>query len=83
MNDVLKDVGCGVFAQVAVVNLGLNATDSATVTWEMIQFDKPAWKTAEVRDLWLHKDLGTFDGSYSIKTLESHATALLIVKEKV
>ena len=49
----------------------------------MIKFGTPAWKTAEVRDLWLHKDLGTFDGSYSIKTLESHATALLIVKEKV
>lgn len=67
----------------AIVNLGLNATDSATVTWDMIKFDKEAWKSAEVRDLWLHEDLGTFDGSYTVKALESHATALLVVKQKV
>lgn len=66
----------------AVVNLGPNATDFA-ITWDMVKLDKPAWHRAQVRDLWLHEDVGTFDGSYAIKGLESHATALLIVKEKV
>ena len=76
-------VCCPVHTQVAVLNLGPNTTDSATVRWDMIQLDeRPPWHRAEVRDLWLHEDLGAFEGSFTVKGLESHATALLIVKEK-
>lgn len=67
-------------AQVAVVNLGEAKTDF-DLTWEVIRLNKPAWHRAQVRDLWLHEDVGMFAGSYTVKGLESHATMLLIVKE--
>ena len=52
------------------------------VTWEMIKLERPnAWKQAKVRDIWAHQDLGSFEGSFTVKGLESHAAAFLIVAE--
>jgi alpha-galactosidase len=47
------------------------------VTWEQLAY--PAHLSAAVRDLWLHKDLGSFTGGYKAK-VASHAVAMLIVK---
>lgn len=47
---------------VILFNRGENSSKIA-VAWEEIGY--PARLTAKVRDLWLHKDLGSFAGSYS------------------
>lgn len=64
---------------VAVLNRGA-ATIDVRVTWEMIQAGGGTfWKRAKARDLWRHKDLGTFNFGLTIEDLESHATSFLIV----
>jgi len=35
--------------------------------------------TCKLRDIWSHRDLGTFDGSYTAKAVASHDAAFLIV----
>ena len=55
----------------------------AELQWGMIQMGEPGapWKSAKVRDLWAHEDLGTFAGSFVFKGLEPHAAAFLVVTE--
>jgi len=36
----------------------------------------------EIRDLWEHKDIGTFKGTYKIGTLRAHASQTLMIKER-
>ena len=45
-----------------------------SVAWEEI--GSPAHLTAKVRDLWTHKEAGTFTGSYSAK-VGSHAVVMV------
>ena len=45
-----------------------------SVAWEEIGY--PAHLTAKVRDLWAHKEAGTFTGSYSAK-VASHAVVMV------
>jgi len=45
-----------------------------SVAWEEIGY--PAHLTAKVRDLWAHKEAGTFTGSYSAK-VPSHAVVMV------
>ena len=71
---------------VAVLNRGDAAVD-ATVNLSTIALPEPSngqrsakpWARAKVRDLWLHKDEGEFDGSFTVKSLAPHATALLMM----
>ena len=55
----------------------------AELQWGMIQMGEPGapWKSAKVRDLWAHENLGTFAGSFVFKGLEPHAAAFLVVTE--
>ena len=46
------------------------AVDFTTLGWE-------AGTAATVRDLWAHKDMGTFKGSYGPVSVPSHATTML------
>jgi hypothetical protein len=66
---------------VVMLNRG-PATVDAKVTWEMIKMGKPtAWKSAKVRDLWQHMNRGSFPEGFTVKGLESHAAAFLIVTQ--
>lgn len=62
---------------VALFNLG---TKSATITvnWSDIGLNGPA----SVRDLWSHKELGTFEKDYTPIELEPHASRLFKVTAK-
>lgn len=66
---------------IVLLNRGPAPVD-AEVTWEMIALGAPAtWSKAKVRDLWAHKDLGSFEGSFTFNGLASHGAAFLIVAE--
>ena len=69
---------------VAILNRGPAPID-ARVEWTMVAAGPggKAWAKAHVRDLWAHKDLGVFAGSFTFEALASHATALLMVTEAV
>jgi hypothetical protein len=62
----------------------LNRVDSGsepiTVEWTDIGF--PADRSALVRDLWAHKDLGTFTGSYTSPNIDHHASMMLKITPK-
>jgi alpha-galactosidase len=61
----------------AVILFNRGAGDSdVSVSWEEIGY--PNHLTAKVRDLWAHKDVGTFTGSYSAK-VPSHAVVMVKV----
>jgi len=61
----------------AVILLNRGATESEiSVAWEDIGYT--AHLPAKVRDLWAHKDVGTFTGSYSAK-VPSHAVVMVKV----
>ena len=62
----------------AVILLNRAATDQEiTVTWEQLGY--PAHLSAAVRDLWAHKDLGTFTGKFSA-TVASHGVVMVTVR---
>lgn len=54
------------------------------VEWNAVYL--PGWpskvKTANVRDLWLHKDLGTFTNQFQAQSLEAHESLFLKVTPK-
>jgi alpha-galactosidase len=59
----------------AVVLLNRSASSAAiTVSFSQIGLGNGA---ARVRDLWLHADMGTFDGSYTASAIPSHGVAML------
>ena len=62
----------------AVVLLNRGTTDTEiSVPWEAIGY--PANVSANVRDLWAHKDLGKADGKFSTK-VEPHGVMMITVK---
>jgi alpha-galactosidase len=59
----------------AVILLNRGTSDSKiTVAWEDLGY--PAHLSAKLRDLWAHKDLGSFTASYSAK-VPSHAVIMV------
>lgn len=52
-------------------------SESITVKWTDIGF--PADKTANVRDLWAKKDIGSFTGSYTSPKIGFHSVMMLKV----
>jgi len=58
---------------VILFNRGASETD-VSVSWEQIGY--PNHLPVKVRDLWTHKDLGSFTGTYSAK-VPSHSVAML------
>ena len=62
----------------------LNRVDSGsepiTVQWTDIGF--PANRSALVRDLWAHQDLGTFNGSYTSPNIDHHSSMMLKITPK-
>jgi len=63
---------------VALFNRG---ADTAAITANWTEIGLEAGVTADVRDLWARKDLGSFTGSYSAK-VNSHATVLVKLTPK-
>ncbi len=62
----------------AVILFNRGASEAEiSVTWEQLAY--PGHLSAAVRDLWEHKDLGTFTGGYKTK-VASHAVAMLKIK---
>ncbi len=61
---------------VVLLNRG-TADQTINVTWEELGY--PAHLEAAVRDLWAHKDLGKFTGSFSAP-VASHAVAMITIK---
>jgi alpha-galactosidase len=59
----------------AVILFNRGTSDSKiSVPWEEIGY--PAHLSAKVRDLWAHKNVGSFDGSYAA-TVPSHAVVMV------
>lgn len=55
--------------------------DSTNVTLSFDATHLPGWpgsSTANLRDLWAHKDLGTFSGSYTVNLAPHHCVMLLV-----
>jgi alpha-galactosidase len=61
---------------VALLNRGPSSQD-ITVKWEQIGY--PGHLSAAVRDLWAHKDLGKFTGTFSTP-VGSHAVMMVTLR---
>ena len=60
---------------VVLFNRGDNDSEEITVKWTDIGF--PANRSATVRDLWAHQNLGIFTGNYTSPKIDSHAVMML------
>lgn len=60
---------------VVLLNRGNIGSEPITVKWTDIGF--PADKSANVRDLWARKDLGSFTGSYTSSNIAFHSVMML------
>jgi hypothetical protein len=60
---------------VLLLNRGDSGSEPITVKWTDIGF--PADKAANIRDLWAHKDLGSFTGSFTSPNIDFHSVMLL------
>ena len=60
---------------VVLLNRGDTGSESITVNWNDIGFFSN--RSAEVRDLWAHKDLGTFLGNYASPMIDAHSAMML------
>ncbi|MEB7588422.1 glycoside hydrolase family 27 protein [Serratia rubidaea] len=52
---------------------------TATMTLNMQQDLNLPWKKTLVRDLWLHRDMGSFTDTYSVE-VQSHETKMLVIR---
>ena len=66
---------------VAVLNRGPAAAKTTLEFSQVAIGDEKPWSNAHVRDLWAHKDLGVFEGSFTVASLPSHGTAMLMLTE--
>jgi len=71
----MKDYWDGTIA-VALFNRGGEEAE-VTATWE----DLGLKGKQKIRDLWLKKDIGSFDGKYSAR-IPAHGSKLMMIKEK-
>lgn len=62
---------------VLLLNRVNNGSEPITVQWNDIDF--PVNQPANVRDLWQHKDLGTFIGNYTSPNITAHSVMMLKV----
>ena len=60
---------------VLLFNRGNTGSEPMTVKWSDIQL--PVDRPAVVRDLWAHRDLGTFTGSYTSPNINAHEVLML------
>ena len=60
---------------VLLLNRGNTGSEPITVKWSDIGFSPD--RSALVRDLVAHKDLGTFTGSYTSPNIDFHASMML------
>jgi hypothetical protein len=60
---------------VVLFNRGDSGSEEITVKWTDIGF--PANRSATVRDLWAHQNLGIFTGNYTSPKIDSHAVMML------
>ena len=73
------EIWAGPLSDGSKVVLAFNRDDSQTRT-TFILFDELGWPTssrAQVRDLWLQKDLGEYQGNYTAAHIPSHGVQLL------
>lgn len=64
--------------RIAVLLLNLNATAAADLTVSFATLNLTAHSVV-VRDLWLEKDMGSFEGSFTAKAVPPHGVAVLTV----
>lgn len=60
---------------VVLLNRGSYGSEEITVKWTDIGF--PTHRSAKVRDLWSHQDLGVFEGNYTSPKIDSHSVMML------
>ena len=65
---------------VVLLNPSDGGNETITVKWSDIGF--PVDRSALVRDLWTHQDLGIFTGSYTSPQLAAHASMMLNITLK-
>jgi len=56
-----------------------HAADSVDLALSFADIPSVKCSKCKVRDIWNHKDLGTFDGSYTAKGVKSHDAVFLVV----
>jgi len=61
----------------AVVMINLNDSESFDIITQWSDLGLKDDQKASVRDLWLHKDIGTFAGSYMATQVGPHASVML------
>jgi len=61
---------------IALYNAGATAHD-ITVHWIMVDPEWGQHTTVQLRDLWAHKELGSFTGSFTAKNVPSHGVVVV------
>jgi alpha-galactosidase len=79
--DLVNDteIWAGPLSDGSKVVLAFNRADNISRTI-LVLFTDLGWKLTsqvKVRDLWLHKDLGEFQGNYIAENIESHGVQML------
>ena len=64
-------------ASQSVLLLNRNSSSSESITVHWTDLDWPSNRTALVRDLWTHEDLGEFTSSYTSPPIGQHAVQML------
>jgi alpha-galactosidase len=78
-NDNNTEIWTGPLADGSKVVLAFNR-DNNNLRTILISFNHLGWQLTSrvnVRDLWLHKDLGEFQGNYTAHDIESHGIQML------
>jgi hypothetical protein len=65
---------------VALFNRG-DSTTNITVTWAQIALGDTPWTAADVRDLWLHQDVGKGVAAQWTASVDSHEVTMLLVSQ--
>lgn len=66
----------------AVVLLNRGNIGGEAISFKWTDIGLPANQTATVRDLWAHKDLGSFTGDFRVTNVDSHSVVMLKVTPK-
>lgn len=78
-NDNNTEIWVGPLSDGSKVVLAFNRDNNNNRTI-LVSLNYLGWQSSSqvnVRDLWLHKDLGTFQGSYLAKNIEPHGAQML------
>ena len=74
---LVKPLECGDVA-VGFVNISDDGPKDLSATWEMLGISG-RWAA---RDLWAHRDLGVFDGSFTAKDVPRHGCMVIRLRRE-